>query len=111
MPGIHALGASLELLTEIGPERVSARILERAEAVREVARGAGWRIVGSSRPEDLSGDRRARGRRASTWPPSCASARERGVILAHRRGRVRISPHVYNNDDDLGRLAETLQAR
>ena len=31
------------------------RILDRAEAVREVARSAGWTVFGSDRPEDLSG--------------------------------------------------------
>ena len=110
MPGIHALGASLELLTEIGPERVSARILERAEAVREVARRAGWTIVGSPKAEDVSGivALEAGGVELAAF---VRKARERGVVLAHRRGRVRISPHIYNNDDDLGRLAEVLQSR
>ena len=55
MPGLQALGASVALLLEIGAEAVSRRILERAEAVRERARSAGWGVVGSSRPEDLSG--------------------------------------------------------
>jgi selenocysteine lyase/cysteine desulfurase len=110
MPGVHALGASLELLTEIGPERVSARILERAEAVREIARRAGRPIVGSPKAEDLSGNV-ALEARGVDLAALVRKARERGVILAHRRGRIRISPHIYNNDDDLGRLAEVLQAR
>jgi cysteine desulfurase/selenocysteine lyase len=107
MPGIHALGGSLELLTEIGPERASARILERAEAVREVARRAGRPIVGSPRPEDLSGivALEAEGVDLAAF---VRKARERGVVVAHRRGRIRISPHIYTNDDDLGRLAEVL---
>ncbi len=55
MPGIQTFGASLELLMEIGPAVVSQRILDRAEAVREVARTAGWTVFGSPRPEDRSG--------------------------------------------------------
>ena len=109
MPGIHALGASLELLTEIGPAHVSARILERAEAVREIARRAGWQIVGSSKPEDVSAIV-ALDRDELDPPAFVRRARERGIVVAHRRGRMRVSAHVYNNDDDLGRLAEALGA-
>jgi selenocysteine lyase/cysteine desulfurase len=107
MPGLQALGASLGLLLEIGPELVSHRILERAALVRELALSSGWQVFGSDRPEDLSGIV------ALTHPrvdPESATRtlRERGVAVASRRGRLRVSPHVYNNDDDLGRLAEGL---
>jgi cysteine desulfurase/selenocysteine lyase len=109
MPGLQAFGASVELLMEIGPERVSARILDRAAAVREIAREAGWRVFGSTRPDDLSGivalDR------DDVNPEAFARrVRDRGIALACRRGRVRISPHIYNNADDLARLAEALEA-
>ncbi len=109
MPGLLAFGASVSLLKELGPEAVSSRILERAEAVRETARSAGWTIRGSTRPEDLSGivalekpgvdpDRFAR------------RMRERGIALSSRRGNVRVSPHFYNSDDDLDRLGEGLRS-
>src|SRR5262249_5501508 len=55
MPGLQALGASVSMLLEIGPDLVSQRILERAAAVRELASRAGWRVSGSKRPGDLSG--------------------------------------------------------
>jgi cysteine desulfurase/selenocysteine lyase len=109
MPGLQALAASIELLTEIGPDEVSRRILERAEAVRALARSAGWRIFGSNRPDDRSGivalEREGVDPNVATF-----KLRERGVAVACRRGRLRISPHIYNNDDDLGRLAEGLRA-
>lgn len=107
MPGIQAFGASLGLLMELGPETVSTRILERAAAVRELAAAAGWRVTGSRRPEDLSGivaiehDDVPAGRAAQ-------GLRERGIQASARRGRLRFSPHVYNNDDDLERLRDAL---
>jgi cysteine desulfurase / selenocysteine lyase len=109
MPGLQAWGASVGLLLEIGPEVVSRRILERAARVRELARSSGWRVFGSDRPEDLSGIV------ALTHPmvdPESAARtlRDRGVAVASRRGRLRVSPHVYNSDDDLGRLAEELRS-
>lgn len=107
MPGLQAFGASVGLVLELGPEAVSRRILERAEAVRERARRAGWTVAGSDRPGDRSGIV------ALTRPGSDPDAvardlRQRGIALSSRRGRVRVSPHVYNNDEDLDRLAEAL---
>ncbi len=108
MAGFNALGASLELLLEIGPEAVSARILDRASAVREVARSAGWSVYGSDRPGDLSGIVAIE--RDGVDPDHFArTLRSQGIALASRRGRVRISPHIYTNHDDLGRLAEALE--
>jgi selenocysteine lyase/cysteine desulfurase len=109
MPGLQALGASLGLLLEIGPEAVSRRILDRADAVRELAREADWQVYGSGRPCDLSGIVALT--RPGVDPDRAArSLRERGVAVASRRGRLRVSPHVYTDEDDLRRLAEGLRA-
>jgi cysteine desulfurase/selenocysteine lyase len=107
MPGLQAFGASLALLMEIGPDVVSRRILDRAEAVREVARSASWSVFGSGRPQDLSSIVPLE--RPGIDPDKVArEARTRGVALACRRSRVRISPHIYNNADDLERLRDVL---
>ena len=107
MPGLQALGASIALILELGPEAVSARVLDRAEAVRERARSAGWRVAGSTRPEDVSGIVALE--KPGTDPHVVVqSLARRGVVVACRRGRLRISAHVYNNEDDLARLAEGL---
>ncbi|WP_435009966.1 aminotransferase class V-fold PLP-dependent enzyme [Tundrisphaera lichenicola] len=109
MAPLQAFAKSLELFLEIGPEIVSRRILDRADSVRELARSAGWQVHGSARPEDLAGivalDR------PGVDPEAFASdLRDRGIALSCRRGKVRVSPHLYNNGDDLGRLAEALAA-
>jgi selenocysteine lyase/cysteine desulfurase len=109
MPGIQALGASLGLLVEIGTDVVSGRILERAEAAREQARRAGWRITGSGRPQDQSGIVAIEYDEVPAHEAAKA-LRGKGVAVCARRGRLRISPHVYNNDDDLDRLREALIA-
>ena len=86
------------------PTSVSRRILDRAEAVRELAASAGWQVYGSDRPGDRSGivALDAAGRRPRRGRPRRSASA--GSSLACRRGRLRVSPHVYNNDDDLGRL-------
>lgn len=109
MPGLQALAASVGLFLELGPEAVSARILDRAEAVREVARSAGWRVYGSPRPEDLSGIV-ALEKDGVDPDATVRNLRARGVAAACRRGLLRVSPHVYNDADDLGRLREGLEA-
>jgi selenocysteine lyase/cysteine desulfurase len=107
MAGIQAFGASVELLLEIGPEAVSRRILERAEAVRERALSLGWTVFGSSRPGDLSGIVALE--RPGADPTRLArELRDRDIVVASRRGKLRISPHVYNDDDDLDLLTHGL---
>jgi selenocysteine lyase/cysteine desulfurase len=94
---------------DIGPRAVSERILDRAEAVREAAARSGWSVAGSTRPEDLSGIVALE--REGVDPTAAAKAlRARGVAVASRRGRLRVSPHVYNNADDIEQLAEGLKA-
>ncbi|SIO08669.1 Selenocysteine lyase/Cysteine desulfurase [Singulisphaera sp. GP187] len=103
MPGLQAFGASLSLIMELGKEAVSERILERAEAVRELARSAGWQVYGSPRADDLSGIV-ALEREGIDPDAVVRRLRADGIAVASRRGRLRISPHVYNNDADLERL-------
>ncbi len=108
MPGLQAFGASVGLFHELGPDRVSRRVLENAEKGRRVAESCGWTVVGSRRPEDLSGIVALE--RSGTDPDAVVRfLRERGVALACRRGRLRISAHCYNNDDDFDRLERALR--
>ncbi len=110
LAGIVTLGASIELLLEWGLDAVSSRILDRAEAVRELAASAGWTIHGSNRPEDRSAIVVLE--RSGVDPAAAAAAlrRDHGIVAACRRGRIRISPHVYNDDSDLERLRVGLSA-
>ena len=107
MPGLQAFAASVELLMEIGREVVSSRILDRAEAVREVARSAGWEVHGSRLREDLSGIVALE--KSGVDPNEVVKQlRAKGIAAACRRDRLRLSPHLYNNSDDLERLKAAL---
>jgi selenocysteine lyase/cysteine desulfurase len=104
MPGLLTFGASLDLFFEWGLEAVERRIADRADRVRELARSAGWTVYSPARPAERSAIVVLE--RDGVDPAAAARAlRERhGVVAACRRGRLRISPHVYNNDEDLSRL-------
>ena len=107
MAPLQAFARSVSLFLEIGPDLVSRRILDRAEAVREIARSAGWTVHGSARPEDLAGIVALE--KPGIDPDAFAHGlRSRGIALASRRGRVRVSPHIYTDDDDLDRLRSAL---
>ncbi len=109
MAPLQAFAQSLQIFLEIGPDLVSKRILDRAEAVREIARSAGWTVYGSGRTEDQAGIV-AIEKPGLDLEAFAMGLREKGIALSCRRGKLRISPHIYNNADDLGRLAEALAA-
>lgn len=109
MPGLQAFGASLSLFLELGPRAVSDRVLDRASRIRDLADRLGWTAVGSTRPEDLSSivSLTREGVDANALVLPC---RERGVALSCRRGHLRLSPHFYNDESDLDRLADALSS-
>jgi cysteine desulfurase/selenocysteine lyase len=110
MPGLLTFGASVALFHEWGLDPVSRRILDRAEAVRDLAASAGWTVLGSPREADRSAIVTL-GREG--FDPAVVAdelRRTRGLVVSCRRGRLRISPHVYNNQEDLERLRAGLEA-
>lgn len=109
MPGLVGFAASMTLLREIGPDALSARLLDRADAVRAAVAEAGWRVTGSSRPEERSAIVTAA---ADGVDPDGAIAvlKSRKVVASCRRGRLRLSPHIYTDAADLDRLRDALVA-
>ena len=110
MPGLLTFGASVELFHEWGLDAVSRRIVDRAEAVRELAASAGWTVYGSPREADRSAIVVLERDGVDPAAAAIELRRTRGLVVACRRGRLRISPHVYNNHEDLERLRAGLEA-
>jgi selenocysteine lyase/cysteine desulfurase len=111
--GLTALGASLELLVRFGLSPLRSRLAERVLEVTDLAcrrlEEIGATIVSDRKAQNRSGivvfelaggDVAAQLRRCL----------ERGVVLSCRNGRLRISPHAYTNEDDIGRLIAALQS-
>jgi selenocysteine lyase/cysteine desulfurase len=106
--GITALGASLELLLGIGISAIAQRVFELTDYLCEQAARAGLSVFSSRRPKDWSGI-------VSLVSPQAdvrglvRRCRAEGIVINQRAGRLRVSPHCYNNTDELDRLLDVLQ--
>jgi selenocysteine lyase/cysteine desulfurase len=112
MVGMLGLGASLDLLLELGLGKIGAAILEITDQACERLLEIGATIVSDRRMEHRNGQQRSgivsfelAGRDPLAVKKHCLT---QGVVLSCRAGRLRISPHAYNNEEDLDRLIEAL---
>jgi len=99
---LYAMEQSVNLMLEIGPAEIEARVLELAESVRGRLRNFGATVNAGSQIV------------AAKFPSKDPSflARElkaKNVNVAARHGFLRISPHFYNNEDDLDQLCEAIK--
>jgi cysteine desulfurase/selenocysteine lyase len=104
---LYAMDAVIEMMQAIGQERIEQRVMQLAEKTRDVLRRAGATLPGDSSPHFDSQIVTARfdGRDSSAIARELRSHR---VLVAARHGNLRVSPHFYNNEADLARLAETI---
>jgi selenocysteine lyase/cysteine desulfurase len=108
VPGITALGASLELLLNAGIGNVERRVLELTDYLCDRAVSLGWRVFSSREPGEKSGI-------VSLTHPALPAdevvrrCRAAGVIVNNRAGRVRVSPHAYNTEAEIDRLFDAVR--
>jgi selenocysteine lyase/cysteine desulfurase len=105
VPGITALGASLELLLNFGIDAIERRVLALTDYLCDRAAARGWTIFSSRAPKEKSG---IVSLVHPTLPASEVQKRCRaaGVIVNDRAERVRASPHAYNTEDEIDRFLE-----
>ncbi len=113
MVGMIGLGASLALLTSlgVGPQEspIAQRVLEITDYACRRLEEIGATIVSCREPEHASGivSFSLAGRDLRLERQRLLQA---GVVLSYRGDNLRISPHAYNNEDDVERLITTLTA-
>jgi cysteine desulfurase / selenocysteine lyase len=103
--GVHALGAAADLLLEVGLENVERRIHAHLAALTAGLAARGCDV--SPEPSEQ--------RTAITFVPPggdvtslAEELRRRHVVVSVRRGRIRVSPHFYNDANDLEALLDAL---
>ena len=107
MGGYVGLEQSLKLLLEFGVERICERVLQMSQTLCERLSAAGATVVSARAKERASGivAFELTGRDPAEVRARCLAA---NVILSVRGGRLRASPHAYNNQDDVERLAAVI---
>jgi len=100
---LYAMEASVDWMLEIGTERIERRVLELANTARSMLRGLDAQVEDTGSQIVIAG-----------FPGNDASLiartlREQKVVVAARHGRLRVSPHFYNDDEDLTRLESALK--
>jgi selenocysteine lyase/cysteine desulfurase len=107
--GITGLGGSLEMLLEIGINNIAERVLELTDYLcARVAERGEPRVYSSRRDADRSGIvslAYADGAAPAAKKKQC---RQRGIVVNHRAGRLRVSPHFYNTVEEIDRLIAEL---
>ncbi len=109
MAGFLGFAESLELLLAIGTEALSRRVLEFTDLACEKLMACGATVCSSRVGDERSGI-------VSFEVPGVAPLPlnehllKQGVVLRCRAGRLRISPHGYNNEADLERLVSGIES-
>lgn len=89
---LYGLRASLELMEEIGPAEIEKRTLSLAKACG--GDGSSPIVI-----RDVTGRE----------PAALAEHLQRNrIVVSARGGKLRVSPHFYNNDKDVERLLDTI---
>jgi cysteine desulfurase / selenocysteine lyase len=106
--GCYGLTAALEFLLEVGIDRITPAVQERADQIWRGVRDLGYEVLGERTPETGSGI-------VSFRKPGVESnlvlrrLREAGISAAARQGWVRTAPHFYISPEDVARVLDVLQ--
>ena len=100
--GIFSLGASVDLMSEIGAKKIQARVLELNTLLIDRLSANGWRVLSPIRSDDVrSGETLVEVER-----PGEVVRRlfRRGVVVTEKPQGIRVATHFFNNEDDVERL-------
>ncbi len=109
IPLLYGMEASVEMMLEIGPDAIEQRVLELAGNARARLRGLGAKVLGVG-PEASRSPIVAAEFPGRDAPSMVRELERRRILIAARRGRLRVSPHFYNDEADLERLETELRS-
>lgn len=108
VPGMLGFGASLAALQEIGVPEIAAAVLDITDHMCEELAGLGLAVASPREGEERSGivSFELPGADPAAVRRHCL---DRGVAVACRAGRIRVSAHGYNTREDVARLIDALR--
>ena len=100
IPALYAAESGYQIINEIGVEAIREKSTRQTGALIELAEAAGFRVTSPRNPEQ-------RGGTITVWDDNAAAITKelirREFIVDYRPGAgVRISPHFYTKDEELG---------
>ncbi len=106
--GVWGLGASIEWMLKIGIDKIWDRVRMLTDRLVRGVREKGYRVVSSREPGEESGivafvsDQHDHTRIVNHL------LQEYRTVVASRLGRLRVSPHFYNTEEEIDQLIEHL---
>ena len=107
-PGIYAMEAVLDLIASLGAEAIEQRVLQLAAKTRDVLRSRGGVLLAGQHPYYESPIVTAQFPGVD-MSKLAVELKRRRIVVAARQGNLRVSPHFFNNEEDLGELDEALR--
>ncbi len=104
-PSLYGMGESVRMILGIGPDLIEERVLGLAESAASRLRERGAEVLNSGTNIVAA--------RFAEWdaPELARRLADQRIIVAARHGRLRISPHFYNDESDLEVLMRGLPDR
>jgi selenocysteine lyase/cysteine desulfurase len=104
--GIYALGASIDLLLEVGIQRIESKVLELGDLIIREAEKRNFKVKTPKGIEERGGIVSI----AGNFNPIDVKnkIRELGIIVNVRGGAIRISPHFYNTEEEVVRFFDAI---
>ncbi len=114
MPGMHAFGASLNLLQSFEPGSVAASVLDITDYLCEKLKQIGHRVVSHREIEANGHDPRSGIVAIDPVGIDAEQARRKlldaGFVVRCRAGWLRFSPHAYNTYDEIDQAIDVLKS-
>ncbi len=107
LAGVVGANASLKMFLEIGAERIYRRILHSTDYLVRQLQESGYELFTCTEPATRSGIVTFRHPRAGELHQYLNKER---IHVSLRSGLIRVSPHFYNNSEDIDRLLERIHA-
>jgi len=107
--GIFAMGSTLKLIDSIGVDAIESRVQLLAEKTRDVLRSQGGRLASDEHPQDYDSPIVTAQFPGVDVSKLAVRLKDQGIAVAARKGSLRVSPHFFNNDEDLARLGAALK--
>jgi len=105
--GVYGIGAAIDLLLEVGAEKIEAYLMGLADYLVERLVAKGYEVFGSRRPGETSAIVTCKHERHSSHS-LYHSLLEKRIVTASRVKRLRISPHFYNTREEVDALIDAL---